>query len=55
MQKIETSCYKIKHNQILSAQVDPMKAILRSKNYLGEAAELDTGVGVMSEGRCASA
>lgn len=55
MQKIETSCYKINHNQIPSAQVDLMKAVLCSTLYLGEAAELDTEVGVMSEGRCASA
>jgi len=32
-----------------------MKVMLCSKNYLGEAAELDTGVGEMSKGRCAGA
>lgn len=32
-----------------------MKAKLHSKKYLGEAAELDTEVGVMSGGRCANA
>lgn len=40
---------------ILSAQLDQMKVIPHSKNYLGEVAELDIEVGVMSEGRCASA
>jgi len=40
---------------ILTAQVDQMKVIPHSKNYLGEVAELDIEVGAMSEGRCASA
>lgn len=35
--------------------MDQMKATLSSKNYLGEVAELDTEVEVMSEGRCVSA
>lgn len=39
----------------LSAQLDQMKVIPHSKTYLGEVAELDIVVGVMSEGRCVSA